>query len=85
MHKDDFKYIIDIGLIISFIGVFVSGIFKFYPLRNLFAGVFELISKELMRTIHDWSGIIMGFLVLTHLILNWKWLGYKTKELFSKQ
>ena len=85
MSKEKIKYWIDVGLIISFIGVFVTGIFKFYPLRNTFMKVFEIIPKELMRTIHDWSGVTMGLLVLVHLILNWKWLTYETINLFKKE
>lgn len=84
MEKSKANYVVDIGLIISFIGVFVSGIFKFYPLRNIFAGVFEIISKETMRTIHDWSGIVMGILVIIHIALNWNFMVMETKEMFSK-
>ena len=32
MNKTKVQYFVDIGLVISFLGVFVSGIFKFYPL-----------------------------------------------------
>jgi cytochrome b subunit of formate dehydrogenase len=84
INKTKIKYLVDIGLFVSFIGVFVSGIFKFYPLRNYFVKVFEIIPSELMRTIHDWSGIIMGILVLIHVALNWEFISMETKNIFSK-
>jgi cytochrome b subunit of formate dehydrogenase len=85
MDKTKVQYFIDIGLIISFLIVFISGIFKFYPLRNYFVKVFEIIPNELMRTLHDWSGIVMGILVLIHVGLNWRFMVIKTKEIFSNK
>ena len=72
MNKSKIQYWIDVGLLLSFLGVFLTGIFKFW--RESFSWVFEIIPKEQMRTIHDWSGLIMGFLVILHLIVNWCWI-----------
>jgi hypothetical protein len=35
--------------------------------------------------IHDWSGLIMGLLVIIHLILHGKWLVVVTKSFFKKK
>jgi len=85
MNKSKIQYLVDIGLIISFLGVFISGIFKFYPLRDYFVKVFEIIPSELMRTIHDWSGIVMGVLVFVHVALNWNFLIHGTKNIFNSK
>ena len=33
--------------------------------------------------LHDWSGLIMGLLVIIHLALHWRWMVGVTKILFK--
>ena len=78
MNKAKLNYFIDLGLFISFLLVFVTGIIKFPPfgLKDFY---FQNINK-----IHDLSGIAMGVLVLIHLILHWSWITSMTKSFFKK-
>jgi len=87
MGKKFWMYVIDIGLVISFLGVVITGIIKFRTLLGYFGVtlVFSDAAKSLLRTIHDWSGLVMAILVLIHLILNWGWIVETTKEYFKRK
>jgi hypothetical protein len=78
-------YVVDVGLLVSFLGATITGIVKFRSFLSLL-GIhpnYEALPMGLFRTIHDWSGLVMAILVLTHLILNWGWIVETTKEYFG--
>lgn len=78
------KYWVNIGLTISFLVVFITGVIKFPGfLKSLGVNVKDLPWKQISLW-HDWSGIVMGALVLFHLIQNWNWMAGVTKKIFSK-
>jgi len=87
MEKNKIKYFIDVGLLISFIVVLVTGIIKFGTLLRTIG--INLNYKELpmsqISLVHDWSGIFMGLFVLVHLILNIDWIIATTKDFFKKK
>ena len=87
MGKKFWMYVVDMGLIISFLGVVITGIIKFRTLLGYFdvSLSFSDAGWGLLRTIHDWSGLVMAILVLIHLILNWGWIVETTKEYFKKK
>ncbi|MBL7059125.1 DUF4405 domain-containing protein [Candidatus Pacearchaeota archaeon] len=87
MSKKLTMYVVDVGLLISFLAVTITGIIKFRSFWSLFGVkfVFEDAVWGIFRTIHDWSGLIMAILVLAHLILNWGWIVETTKEYFSRK
>lgn len=80
MDKTKINYWVDVGMGIAFIFAFITGIFKFPVLTRSFIGVFRLIPSRTMNIIHDWSGLLMGLLVLAHLILHWNWIVCMTKK-----
>ena len=83
MDKGKINYWVDIGLIITFILAFVTGVFK-WP--SLVKYSFNLgLNMKLFSLIHDWSGLIMGLLVFVHIALHWKWLVVMTKSKFKKK
>lgn len=84
MNKLIVKYIVDVGMGLSFLAVFITGIFKFPGIREHLPFIYEIIPRQQMATIHDWSGIAMGLFVLIHLILNWDWIVATTKGFFIK-
>jgi len=73
-------YFIDLGLFISFLLVFVTGIIKF---RGW--GLYARFGFPNISLIHDWSGVVMGVLVLVHLALHWDWICCTTKSFFEKK
>jgi len=84
MNKPELNYLIDVGLLLSFLTCFISGLIK-WP------GIIDVIGTSLYRTLHvsnistlhDMSGLIMGVLVLIHLVLHWKWIVSMTKTMFK--
>jgi hypothetical protein len=75
---------IDIGLICTFVLSFGTGIIKLlikYPEILRYLGVRSLPVFTISR-VHDWSGLVMGILVLFHLLLNIPWLVAMTKNIF---
>ena len=73
------KYIIDVGMGISFFICLITGLMK-WPDKTLG----RIIHSSEITIIHDYSGILLGLFVLIHLILNWKWIKNMTKKVFSK-
>ena len=84
MERTKLKYIVDVGLAISFLAVFVTGIIKFPGLlRNFGIHYTDLPMREISK-VHDWAGVVMGIFVFVHLVLNWKWIVAVTKGYFKK-
>lgn len=84
--KNTWKYIIDVGLLISGLLVIITGIIKFRSLWNLL-GIninYELMNMTAYRIIHDWSGLVMTLFVIIHLVLNWDWIKGTTRGFFIK-
>ncbi len=86
MNKTKLNYWVDVGLALSFLLVFLTGIFKF-PGFSKFLGTTtsNKLNSQTITLLHDWSGLLMGLLVLIHLILHWKWIVSVTKSMFSKK
>ncbi len=86
MANNKIKYFVDIGMLISFILVFATGIIKFRKLLS-FIGInlnYEGLPMKEIAAIHDWSGVAIGVFVLIHLILNLTWIIETTKDFFEK-
>ncbi len=77
--KKQLNYFIDLGIAISSITLFIPGIIKFI---NLYIR-FEILNDNAgsLSILHDWSGLVLGGFVVTHLVLHWKWLLLTTKKL----
>jgi hypothetical protein len=85
MNKNKLNYCIDIGLAISFFACFITGLIKWPGLvRIIGVSTYKLLHFQNISRLHDWSGLIMGLLVLVHLALHWKWIVYMTKNMFKK-
>jgi len=41
------------------------------------------LTRQDMDSVHDWSGLAMGGLVLLHVVFHWKWIVCQTKRLFG--
>jgi hypothetical protein len=79
VDKNIINYFIDSGMVISFTVCFITGIMK-WPGRMEDKG----LPMDILKTVHDWSGLIMGLLVLAHLILHWRWIVAMTKKYVLK-
>jgi len=81
-NKKTLNYFINIGILISFFLVFITGLIKF-PSILASSEILLNISNELL-IIHDWSGLILQFLGFSHIILHWKWLVSTTRKIFKR-
>ena len=86
MHKNTWKYIVDVGLLISGLLAIITGIIKFKSFLALFGASIDYatIPIKLYSRIHDWAGLAMTVLVILHIILNWDWIVATTKGYFKK-
>jgi hypothetical protein len=84
MKRNHLNYIVDAGLGIAFLGVFITGIIKFPDLLRFAARIGIVFPTRLFTTIHKWSGAAMGGIVFIHLVLHWKWIVKTTKGFFRE-
>ncbi len=82
MKRPWINYIVDIGMLIAFILVAITGILKFPGLLKALGIGIRGFKWFLISKIHDWSGMALAVLALVHLILHWNWLVAMTKSLF---
>lgn len=86
MKKTTIKYIVDILLLISFLVCFITGLIKWPGLINLIGvKAWRVLHFHGISNIHDFSGLIMGLLVIVHIVLNWKFLVAMTKKTFFRR
>lgn len=83
MNKLKLNYWIDIGLAITFLSAFITGIVKWPGLIRLFGITHRSLPMVQITFIHDWTGLIMGILVFIHLALHWNWIVCVTKRIFQ--
>lgn len=83
--KGTLNYFIDCGLIITFSLSFITGIVKFPEWTRYFSDVFLIIPASSISQIHDISGLVMGLLVLSHLLLHGRWIVAMTKSTFGRK
>ena len=76
---------VNIGLMISFLVCFVTGLIKWPGLIKIIGtSWYGVLHVRNISLLHDWSGLIMGLLVLFHLVLNWNWMVMVTKKIFKR-
>ena len=85
MNRTKLNYWIDVGLALSFFTCFITGLIKWPGLvRIIGAPAYRTLHVKNISLLHDWSGLIMGLLVIIHLVLHWKWIVVVTKSIFKK-
>ena len=83
--KQRINYWIDIGLVVTFIISLVTGIIKWPGLFRTLGLSYAGLPMFLLSKMHDLSGLAMGFLVLLHIILHFKWMVTMTKGFFKRK
>jgi hypothetical protein len=83
MNRIKLNYWIDVGLALSFLICFITGLIKWPNLVKIIGvSAYNISSKGNISILHDVSGLIMGILVMIHLVLHWKWIVSVTKSMF---
>lgn len=85
MNKAKLNYWIDVGMGLSFLVAFFTGIFK-WPglLQRLGIDPFKVPLLKISN-LHDRSGLIMGLFALAHIVLHWGWIIAMTKSLGKRK
>ena len=84
MRRVYLKYAIDLGMLITFLLCFITGIIKFPGFLGVIKATQYVLPMRDLTIIHDWSGVAMGVLVLSHLLLNFSWIIAMTKQLAKR-
>ena len=86
MNKAKLNYWIDIGLAVSFFICFITGLIKWPGLIKIIGtSAYKILHVKNISILHDWSGLVMGLLVLLHLALHWKWIVCMTKDIMFRK
>ena len=86
MNNLKLNYLVNVGLTISFFICFTTGLIKWPGLIKIIGtSAYKILHFSSISLLHDWSGLIMGLLVLIHLVLNWKWMVAVTKTIFKRK
>ena len=83
MNMQVVKWYVDIGMGIFFLASFITGIFKFTFLMRIFGLTSRVLPIAQMSTVHDWSGLFLGFFVAIHLVLNRGWIMAMTRKVLA--
>jgi hypothetical protein len=78
------NYFIDIGMLISFLSLFITGIIKFPGLSLYLGDAYFAIPFYIITPIHDWSGVSFGIMAILHIVLHWRWMVAMTKSTVKK-
>jgi hypothetical protein len=84
MRRVYLKYVIDLGMLVTFLLCFITGIIKFPGFLGFIKATRYVLPMRDLTLIHDWSGVAMGLLVLAHLLLNFSWIITMTKQLVKR-
>ena len=79
------KYLVDVGLGISFFLCFATGILKLPGFVRFFHRASIDFPLDQASMLHDGSGVILGIFALVHLVLNRKWLVRVTRKLLGRE
>ena len=83
MNLQVVRYCVDLSMGIVFLICFVTGLFKFTLLMRMLGLTGVVMPLALMSDIHDWSGVLLGIVVVVHVILNRGWILSMTKKLLG--
>jgi hypothetical protein len=81
MRRVFLKYLIDLGMLVTFLLCFITGIIKFPGFLRFIGATRNVLPMRDLTLIHDWSGVALGLLVLAHLVLNFPWIITMTRQL----
>lgn len=84
MRRIFLKYLIDLGMLATFLLCFITGIIKFPGFLRFIGATRHVLPMRDLTLIHDWSGVALGLLVLAHLVLNFRWILQMTRQVTGR-
>ena len=86
MNRLKLNYWIDVALAISLFISFSTGLAKWPGIIKIIGvSAYRFLHVPSISVWHDWSGLVLGLLVLIHLVLHWNWIVAATKSIFKKK
>jgi hypothetical protein len=83
MNMQVMKWCVDLAMGVLFLTSFITGFFKFTLLLRAFGLTDVVLPLARMSDIHDWSGMMLCFLVAVHLFLNRAWISSMTRKMVT--
>lgn len=74
---------LDLGMGITFLVSFITGLFNWTLLMRSFGLTDIVLPLALMSEIHAWAGLLLGFFVAAHLFINRAWILAITKKILT--
>jgi hypothetical protein len=75
-----FRYLVGIGILISFLVCFLTGVIKVPDIYKLLGMTYKSPVMVSMTQLHDWSGVILGVLAILHIVVHRRWFIAMTKK-----
>ncbi|MDD4878799.1 MAG: DUF4405 domain-containing protein [Candidatus Nanoarchaeia archaeon] len=85
MNKLKLKYFLDIGMLVSFLAVGITGIIKYPGFLQAIGISRQPMPFAEISNLHDKAGVALVIFVALHLILNFNWLVCTTRTFFRKK
>lgn len=75
-----FRYLVGMGILISFLACFLTGIIKVPDIYKFLGMTYKSPFMVSMTQLHDWSGIVLGVLAILHIVVHRRWFIAMTKK-----
>lgn len=85
MNRKMLNYWIDMGMAVSFLLVFVTGLLKYKRLLLWLADIGVYLPTYAITEIHKYAGAAIGVFVLIHLVLHFKWIAAVTRSIAGRK
>ena len=84
MDKQKINKIVDSLMFVVFLAVMLSGII--IPDSGHGNAQVKILgmARHSWAEIHEWSAVVLSFLVFAHIMLHWEFIVYSTKNIFKK-
>lgn len=79
------NYFIDMTLLAMGLLCILTGFVKWPGLVYVLGLSYQSFPTDMITQVHDWTGLILGFAVILHVVMHLTWLKEMTKKLFSKK
>ena len=79
------NYFLDAFMGVIFAACLLTGLVFFPGLLEALGVKFSAIPVQLLRTVHEWTGLIVGLFVIIHIALHWQWVANVTRSVFGRK
>jgi hypothetical protein len=83
MKRSYMNYGVDVGILISTLLCFATGVVKWPGLISALGLSYHDLPMAAITSIHDYSGVFIGIFACIHIILHWKWIVAMTGNIVS--